>query len=445
MNDDTLDRAIRAGLVTLMDRAQGPAPFPVDVTSDSEPQVQARPRRGPGFRRVQQLSIAAALVFAVVGLAVWSTRGGDGTDIDAVHPAADEPRGFEGWEPGWHTIDTGPVTAMNGAQLSWTGSRLIVAGYHDSPADGAVTQVFEFDPETREWVERPRPPREINRVVAAGDVLVAVGHDDRYPDEPLHEWATLAPGDEEWTEHGAVPLSPVLAGAGVTSTAGAGRDRLVWTGERVIDVGLGAVMDPTSGTADELPLPSDVVAYSHLLGATPVWTGDALVLAGWSALPGLSWNATGTSWQDVPGPEGGGIPPSTGSAAAAAAAGSQVVLVGEGTASVGYAASVEPATGGWTRLPDLPGPSNSTCPYRLAAVGGAPIVQPCGDAYETPLRLADGAWHPIGPPPFAEACCMGAWLGTDEALVTWSTDIDTLNNPRAPYVEGAVWIPPAAS
>src|SRR5690606_1002051 len=48
----------------------------------------------------------------------------------------------------------------------------------------------------------------------------------------------------------------------------------------------------------------------------------------------------------------------------------------------------------------------------------------------------------IGSPPFADLCCMGTWLGTDDALITWSTDTDTLNNPRAPYVEAAVWIPP---
>ena len=61
------------------------------------------------------------------------------------------------------------------------------------------------------------------------------------------------------------------------------------------------------------------------------------------------------------GPVAQGLPPSTGSAAAATTGG-EVVLVGEGTGSVGYGAALDPATGRWTALPDIPGPSNSTPP-----------------------------------------------------------------------------------
>ena len=447
MNDDTLDREIRSGLVALVDRANEPAPFPADAAAAAAAArtaaagtVDDGPLRRHDARRVRHLSIAAALVAAVVGLGLWVTRG-DGTGIDAVHDAPVERRGFDGWAPGWHTIDPGPVTAMNGAQLSWTGSRLVVAGHHYSPTDGAATQVFAFEPVTSVWTELPRPPREITRVVAADDVLVAVGYDDRFPEEPVHEWATLVPGADAWISHGPVPVSPLLVQAGVASGGGGARERLVWTGERVIDVGLGAVLDPAAGTSSELPLPADVVAYSHLVGATPVWTGERLVLASWSQRPGLSWDATGGDRREVPGPVEQGLPPSTGSAAAATTGG-DVVLVGEGTASVGYGAVWDPATGGWTALPDIPGPSSSTCPYRAEAVGRTPVVQPCSDRYETPLRLLGGAWRPIDPPPFTENCCMGNWLGIDDALIMWSTDVDTLNNPRAPYVEGAVWIPP---
>ena len=453
MNGDTLDRTIRSGLVALVDQAPDPAPFPTDAAAEAAARTaseesgsgeQQPHHRRPGSRRLPHLSIAAALVLAVVGLGLWVTRDG-GTGIDAVHDTPVDPGGFDGWEAGWHTIDTGPVSAMNGAQLSWTGSRLIVAGYHFPTAGKAITEVFEYDPVTRGWTELPRPPLEINRVVAADDVLVAVGYDDRFPEEPVHKWATLAPGANAWVSHGPVPVSPVLAQAGVASAGGGARDRLVWTGQRMIDVGLGAVLDPAAGTAEELPMPAEVVPYSHLASATPVWTGERLVLTNWTSQSGLSWDATGSDRQDVPGPVDQGLPPSIGYTGASAAAGNQVVLVGERTTSSGHAASLDPTTDAWAALPDVPGPSNATCPYRLTAVGGAPIVQPCGDGYETPLRLADGAWTPIGPPPFTEACCMGTWLGIDDALITWSTDIDTLNNPRAPYVEGAVWIPPAGS
>lgn len=45
----------------------------------------------------------------------------------------------------------------------------------------------------------------------------------------------------------------------------------------------------------------------------------------------------------------------------------------------------------------------------------------------------------------ANECCLGYWLGTDEALVLWSTAVDTLNNPLAPYVGAPIWIPPNVS
>lgn len=437
MNDDELDQTIRSGLASMINQAHEPAPFPGDPAPGSDIPAQTPQRRPSDSRRVRYLSIAAALVAVVVGLSIWTTGDDDGGGIDAVDDAPSEPSGFAGWEPGWHTIDPGPVPAMNGAQMTWTGERLIVSGH----------RIFSYDPVTREWTELPRPPRETNRIVAAGDTLVVVGFDDGFPAASVQEWATLAPGADEWTSHGPVPESPALAQAGVTGV-GAGREQLVWTGARVIDVGLGAVLDPATGDATELPMPEDIYAYSQLLSATPVWTGEQVVLSSWSDRPGLAWDALGTDWQDVPGPVADDWPRSSGSASPAALLGSDVIVVSEGTedgsvpSQIGYSASLDPGTQEWTRLSDIPGPSNTTCPYRLTAVGDTPIVQPCDNGYGTPLRLVGDTWSEIGSPPFADGCCMGTWLGTDQALIMWSTDVDTLNNPRAPYVEAAVWIPP---
>jgi hypothetical protein len=437
MNDDELDQTIRSGLASMINQAHEPAPFPGDPAPGSDIPAQTPQRRPSGTRRVRYLSIAAALVAVVVGLSVWTISDDDRGGIDAVDDAPSEPSGFAGWEPGWHTIDPGPVPAMNGAQMTWTGERLIVSGH----------RIFSYDPVTREWTELPRPPRETNRIVAAGDTLVVVGFDDGFPAASVQEWATLAPGADEWTSHGPVPESPALAQAGVTGV-GAGREQLVWTGARVIDVGLGAVLDPATGDATELPMPEDIYAYSQLLSATPVWTGEQVVLSSWSDRPGLAWDALGTDWQDVPGPVADDWPRSSGSASPAALLGSDVIVVSDGTedgsvpSQIGYSASLDPGTQEWTRLSDIPGPSNTTCPYRLTAVGDTPIVQPCDNGYGTPLRLVGDTWSEIGSPPFADGCCMGTWLGTDQALIMWSTDVDTLNNPRAPYVEAAVWIPP---
>lgn len=448
MNDDELDRTIRSGLAELADQAHEPAPFPVDAAPRGDLPQLGPPRRERGSHRIRYLSVAAAFLLAVVGLGVWTLVGdtGDG-DIDAVDDVPEEPGGFEAWGPGWHPIDPGPVPAMHGAQLMWSSDRLVVAGSAPSGSDGSVARVFAFDPATRDWSELPRPPVGASRFVVAGERLVAVGSDEEWPAEPVREWATLAQGAGDWVVHGPVPESPVLAQAGAIGV-GVGRDRLVWTGERVIDVGLGAVLDPATGTATELPVPSDVIAYTHLLAATPVWTGDQVVLTAWSDRPGLAWNALGADRTDVPGPVTEGWPRSTSSAAPTVAIGGEVVLASDGTdegsnpSSTGYIATFDPATGEWTRLPDIPGPSNTTCPYRLTAVGDSPVVQPCSDGTDEALRLVGDTWNSIGAPPIS-GCCITSWLGTDDALVTWSTDADTLNDPRAPYVDAAVWVPPS--
>lgn len=439
MNDDELDRSIRSGLASLVEQALDPVPLPRDASVDetSDPALRAPGGHRLSTRRIRHLSLAAALVAAVLGLGLWTVRDTDGGGIDAVDDLPSDPKGFESWGPGWHTLEPGSVPAMNGAQLAWTGDRLIVAGSITPRLELPVTRVVSYDPATRDWTELPRPPRATNRIVAAGDRLVVVGYDGG-ADAP-REWATLEPGADGWTSHGRVPEAPILAPAGQRGSDS--RSQLLWTGERVIDLELGAVLDPSTGTAGELPMPVEMTADPALLAATPVWTGERVVLSIWGPGPGWTWDALGSDPLQVAGPVSEGWPTGMGSASPAVAIDGEVVVASDGTGDTGYAASLDPTTGGWTRLPDIPNPSDGRCLYGLTAVGDTPVFRPCADDLGTPLRLTHGAWDEIEPPPFPRRCCMDSWLGTEDALIVWSTDVN-LDDPRAPYLDAAVWIPP---
>ena len=115
-------------------------------------------------------------------------------------------------------------------------------------------------------------------------------------------WATWAPGDSDWTVRGEVPVAAQLEALDVQAPIVNAENSLVWTGERVLDVGRGAVLDPDGGAAEPLPLPDDLLGYAHLSAATPVWTGDQVNLASWAPSPGLVWDATGKRMPDIPAP-----------------------------------------------------------------------------------------------------------------------------------------------
>lgn len=435
-DDHPSDDEIREGIVSLMDEALDPRPFPAGRLGVVEPDRVVLGRSGRFAGLPRNLVVAAAVLVAVVaGIGVWALD--DEPKIQVVDEKPQSKNAFQGWTPGWHTIEPGPVPAMNGAALAWTGEALVVAGTSFPEEGVARSSAFSYDPQARAWTELPDPPFDNLRIVAAGGRLVAVGYDDRYPAPPDYQWATLDPGKNEWTVRGAAPTAPQLAGIGGALR----RDQLVWTGERVIDVGLGGVLDPVSGVATALPMPDDIVAFDHLVGSTPVWTSDQVVLAAWGPNPGLAWNELGTEWAETPG-QSAAVPvdPLDGPAPAVASDG-RVVLIATRDGQPGPASSLDSGAREWTTLPDVPETASHECPYRAAAVGDEVVVQPCPDGYGPLVRLDGERWVEIGSVPYAEECCMGSWLGTPNALVTWSTDIDTLNNPRAPYREGAVWIP----
>ncbi len=416
--------------------------------TDADPTSHGHPR--PRSRR--WMLVAAAVALVLTGAAAWWGTVDDGTDLDVTDTAAPPRSAFEGWPRGWSTLDVGPVPAMGIADLAWTGKVVVVAG-GSSAYDGTLQpRAFAFDPSTRTWTELPAPPFAPSRLIAADGALVAVGSALNGGVDPPTVWATLRLADDAWQSHGTVPEAPALAGYGVASSIGE-RGTLVWTGERVIDAGHGAVLDPATGTATLLPMPEDPVAYAHLRASTPVWNGRQVVLVGWSDQPGLAWDATGSAWSEFPAPlasaESRGVALTDGAPAVVDGDGRIVIVGGRapdvetGWSARGSAAAYDATTDRWQPLPDPPAPATTNCPYRLVATAGHAIVVPCDSTYRTGdlLELADDGWRSIGRPEFDVPCCGGWMLGIDDALVFWSTSTDTFNDPAAPFVEAAVWRP----
>ncbi|MGB3409734.1 MAG: hypothetical protein WBA45_00950 [Microthrixaceae bacterium] len=424
------------------------SPRVASVGSVSDAPATSHQGRG---RRWLSIAAAVALLAGVAGFGVWRASADDATHLVTANP---DPvaHGFDDWTAGWHEIDPGPVPPSSGVSLAYFDHRLVVANTtwsaegETSPDPVPKAGVWAFDPSDERWSTLPTPLFETISLVSAGEQLVAVGGPanwlSRGLDRPLR-WATWHPGNKSWTDHGAVPVAPELRTVGVAGPSGPGGESLIWTGERVIDLTRGAVLDPSTGTATPLPLPGNLIDYTHLISATPVWIGDAVLLTSWSRNPGLAWDSRGQPLPEIPGPPMADPDVSTG--ATGVAVDGRVVLVAREDPARGRSASFDPESGKWTELPTALEPSKpGWCPSTSAAVGGELVVQPCApvDFVErsNPLILHDGKWERMPLPPRAE-WGIETWLGTDKALFVWSSDNDLINNPQAPYRWAAVWIP----
>lgn len=427
-----------------------------ETTPDGLATILRDRRRRPGPRRASPALVAAAvvLVAGLVAASVWWRDGGDRVDVIDDRPAS-EP-GFGRFGPGWHRLDTGPVPPMSSVSVVWAAERLVVSGTVVEQSGTGSAHVYGFDPTERTWQRLPDPPMDSAKVVDADGVLVAVGVADyaSYGRGGNMVWATLAAGAGEWAAHGEVPVAPELTAVGALGPMAVnGTPHLIWTGQRVIDVSHLAALDPSTGATSTLPVAGDVAAYSQLLTGAPVWTGDEVLLSAWTSSPGLAWSADGARVRDVPGLPttlAGGSPVRESSAFRI---GERVLLVAlspEGAADA-PTAWYDRSTNGWSDGPTIDRPLHDRCGVEMAAVGGTLAVQPCDDrvppdgrtgpVYPPPVVLDDGRWVDVGRPPLSPGCCLGLWFSTPSAVVMWSTDTDTLNDPDAPYVAAAVWVP----
>lgn len=418
------DRVITATLVEL--GRWEPVPAAAGAWAGVERRVTHRRRR----RRSLVLGAAAAVV-AVLAAGVWVSNGGDTAEVvTSPTPPPVQDVGFAALGPGWHRLDTGPVPV--GARPVWTDAGLLALG-------GTPLSAHLYDPATEVWRAVAVPPFD-GAVAAAGDRVVVVAEDGS---RRSAIWDPGGGSGGEWTDLGVVPVAPQLAATGSQGArSDTGGTALVWTGQRVLDLSQGAVLDPDTAAAgggwEPLALPDDVVAYTGLVSSNPVFDGTEVVLVG-SLGPGLAWDATGTTYRVLPAaPDDTGIrsagPASRDPATVAVRDGDRVVLI----ASNASTAAVDARTGTWTRLAGAPDVRAARdCVTATATVNRRAAVQPCDDG--PPAILMGGRWEPdpAGPSPVPNA----RWTTTGRSVIAWHTDTDTLNNPDAPYLDAWIWNP----
>lgn len=442
-----LDDLIRRGL----DSATAAVPeLSPDELARSLRAASARdggPRSGDRRTDHRLLLVAAMLLLlAAVGGAAALVLRDDGTDeLTADRGRPREAEGFAGWGTGWHELDTGPIPVGEPPSLAWFDGRLYAAApigsAQDSPPTDA-TSFWSYDPVARIWSELPSPGLVDVDIVPTDSGILAVGSTvagaEPSIDHPVG-WATWSPGDAEWTPRHRVPVADALRQAGTTGPREpTGRRSLLWTGEAVLDLTDGAVLDPADGTASQLEMPESLVAYSHLVGATPVWTGTHAIALSWSTLPGLLWDARGRLAGEVPGPPMA-VPGNADPATATVVEGALLLVALEEDHP---AALLDLTTGTWQELPAVPG-AGEWCGLQFVTVRDEAVVRACDEdspASAKPYVLEQGAWTSLPPPPRAEQG-IERWLGAGDAIVVWSGDRDTSNNPEAPYHWAAVWAP----
>ncbi len=176
----------------------------------------------------------------------------------------------------------GPLEAREGSAVVWTGQELVVWGGTRTDTGIGFADGAAFDPVTGEWRMMSPPPVDrgglVGGVWTGEEVLVWSAEIDGETDD-LADWTVLAwdPATDEWRTAG----GRCLVGGDVRRCPDAMPDRPwgvgvlepVWTGEGVIDIGIGAAYDPATDVWRMLP-------ERPVLG-TPnavTWTGDALVV-----------------------------------------------------------------------------------------------------------------------------------------------------------------------
>lgn len=422
MND--LDARLRDGLAAAADEVE-PA-----TTTDLAAALSKKGRRRRAVPSRRPLLVAAAVLAVVAGATAVAVTGNDDPPSERVStptPTTAPSATSGAWLPGWHELDTGPVPAASGADVVWADGELLVL---------TPRALHRWDRDAG-WREAATPPIEQATAVWAGDRLVIVERWQGAGMAPVSAW--WDPTENVWHDLPAMPDG--LPGALGTNPVSIEGLNLVWTGQRVLDLTHGAVLDPTAETWTRLATLGDKSIQGQLGGyLTPVWDGREVILAPFSTEPGAAWNASGTEVRLLPAiPADLLVNPGVREDAVAAAAPDGRVVVVSGT-DAGRTLAFDARTDTWSRLPDVPRMvSGEGCPSNIAATGRTVVFQPCAGG--PPVRLDGDRWVDLPAPPFATGCCLTRWIDADGALLVWDTDDDIENNPDAPYERAAIWAP----
>jgi hypothetical protein len=407
----------------------------------------ARDGRRLGRHRRSRLLVAAALV-AVVGVLAGVLRlAGSGSTARPAGVSALVDPILAQLGPGWHELDAGPLPAGNVLAMAWTGSDFVVAIRPVTPGGARLgVQTFAFGARGGGW--RALPPMPASFVPGSGLGLAWTGTD--LVAVSAARGASAAawnPGTDTWRDIAAPPVAPALLAANGSAdvpgkTSREGGPFLVWTGQRVIDLGHGAAWDPVTGAWTLVPFRDNLPSFGYLASTDPVWDGTELVLAAWSPGHGLARDPSGESLRDVPAPPVEWQGPGGGPAAATDLSGRVLVV----TSSAG-AGSLDARTGVWTREPSLPAgtppavpelsagsdaesgagqaavgrfPAVPVCPLQVLTVAGQAVVPPC--TTNPGLVLTGAGWAPMAAEPVASpGCCDQHWTAAGDLLLSVET------------------------
>ncbi|MEZ5167775.1 MAG: hypothetical protein R2695_15295 [Acidimicrobiales bacterium] len=270
-------------------------------------------------------------------------------------------------------------------------------------------------------------------IVSMDGPLLAVASE---PDGGVRS-AVLEPTETAWSEPGAVAHGfPAEYGITTGPRAADYGTSLVWTGERVIDFTHAAVFDPATALWGALPLPEDLVAFTHLLYANPVWDGEALIVGYPAAVPGLAYRRDGSGFAQFDGLDPGDAAGTSIGPGFSVPLGDDVLFVRDGGFSAVYSSRAD----AWRTVAPVPGVDDmNACPGNIASLGDSVVVAPCYG--EPPLQLVDGAWVAVEPYPDGP-CCAGVWTGVPGALVVWQSS-EVTGGPDTP--RALVWVPPTST
>lgn len=220
--------------------------------------------------------------------------------------------------PDWVRLADPPITDRSPAAKVWTGNEIIVfagerLGGGHAFSDGAVYNI-----ERDEWRLMPQIPIGIGTEPGS----VWTGTELIVWDAPGTA-AAYNPETDTWRLINDWPLS------------GSFYPRAIWTGEQIIDIEAGLAVDPDDGTSQPISAPPSIADR-----ATPVWTGDLIVLS----TGGPAYRPTSDEWIDT------GANTLTQLSSAAAWTGSEVVVVDDESAVARY----DPTAGEWQPLPPIP-------------------------------------------------------------------------------------------
>lgn len=246
----------------------------------------------------------------------------------------------------WVVLDPGPLSPTGSAAMIWTGGQIVIWGGEALGEGSTRSSGAAYRPDTETWTSLgPAPLVTSSEAVWTGDELItwSGGRMAAAWQPESNTWRTI----EDWPLQGSYyPLA-------------------VWTGEEILDVDAGALVDPTTGASRPIATPPSLHER-----ASVVWVDGYLVSVTGEGV----YNLDTDTWTDMP--DSGLTPLAT----AGATLGDQMVAVDYDMQASQY----DPVTNSWTPYPEVP-LRFSECFPRVHTFRQRPIAEHCSGL---------GVWNP---------------------------------------------------